>query len=219
MVVVEKTVDALIVAQRIESLVYIRYGVQYNVVLPVQFRIIRAAFLSQCQKGKVVHETLKHIAGSPCFSRLSDVGMPYWDIEGVDLQGNEVRLSDVVERHGVRYVLLDMWASWCAPCREEIPNLVSQYARFRDNGFEIYGMSFDGNRESWSNTVENYGMTWANVMAECPDGPRSSKVWAEYGMLGVPWNYLIDASTGDIVAKNLHGDELVAKLESLFGMD
>ena len=131
----------------------------------------------------------------------------------------EVRLSDVVERHGVRYVLLDMWASWCAPCREEIPNLVSQYARFRDNGFEIYGMSFDGNRESWSNTVENYGMTWANVMAECPDGPRSSKVWAEYGMLGVPWNYLIDASTGDIVAKNLHGDELVAKLESLFGMD
>lgn len=149
----------------------------------------------------------------------ADVGMPYWDIEGVDLQGNEVRLSDVVERHGVRYVLLDMWASWCAPCREEIPNLVSQYARFRDNGFEIYGMSFDGNRESWSNTVENYGMTWANVMAECPDGPRSSKVWAEYGMLGVPWNYLIDASTGDIVAKNLHGDELVAKLESLFGMD
>ena len=76
-----------------------------------------------------------------------------------------------------------------------------------------------GSMESWSNTVENYGMTWANVMAECPDGPRSSKVWAEYGMLGVPWNYLIDASTGDIVAKNLHGDELVAKLESLFGMD
>lgn len=74
MVVVEKAVDALIVAQRIESLVYIRYGVQYNVVLPVQFRIIRAAFLSQCQKGKVVHETLEHIAGSPCFSRLSDVG-------------------------------------------------------------------------------------------------------------------------------------------------
>ena len=74
MVVVEKAVDAFIAAQRIESLVHVRYGVQYNVVLPVQFRIIRAALLSQCQKGKVVHESLEHIAGSPCFSRLSDVG-------------------------------------------------------------------------------------------------------------------------------------------------
>ena len=150
----------------------------------------------------------------------ADVGMPYWDIEGVDLQGNEVRLSDVVERHGVRYVLLDMWASWCAPCREEeIPHLVSQYARFKERGFEIYGMSFDANRESWRNAVENFGMSWTNVVTECPDGPRSSKVWAEYGMIGVPWNYLIDASTGEIIAKNLHGDDLVAELESLFGMD
>ena len=74
MVVVKKAVDALVIAQRIESLVYIRYGVQYDVVLPVQFRIIRAALLSQCQKGEVVHEPLEHIAGIPRFSRLSDVG-------------------------------------------------------------------------------------------------------------------------------------------------
>ena len=74
MVVVEKAVDAFIAAQRIESLVHVRYGVQYNIVLSVQLRIIRAAFLSQCQKGKIVHESLEHIAGSPCFSRLSDVG-------------------------------------------------------------------------------------------------------------------------------------------------
>lgn len=149
----------------------------------------------------------------------ADVGMPYWDIEGVDVQGNAIRLSDVVERDGVRYVLLDMWASWCLPCREEIPHLVSQYARFKERGFEIYGMSFDANRESWRNAVENFGMSWTNVVTECPDGPRSSTVWAEYGMIGVPWNYLIDASTGEIIAKNLHGDDLVAELESLFGMD
>ena len=74
MVVVEKAVDALIAAQRIESLVHVRYGVQHNMVLSVQFGVIRAALLSQCQKGKVVHETLEHIAGRPCFSRLSDVG-------------------------------------------------------------------------------------------------------------------------------------------------
>ena len=56
-----------------ESLVHVRYGVQYNVVLSVQLGVIRAAFLFQCQKGKVVHETLEHIAGSPCFPQLFDV--------------------------------------------------------------------------------------------------------------------------------------------------
>ena len=78
MVVVEKAVDAFVIAQRIESLVHIRYGVQYDVVLPIQFWIIRAALLSQCQKGEVVHKSLEHITGIPCFSRLSDVGDFLW---------------------------------------------------------------------------------------------------------------------------------------------
>ena len=78
MVVVEKAVDAFVIAQRIESLVYIRYGVQYDVVLFVQLRIIRAAFLSQCQKGEVVHKSLEYITGIPHFSRLSDVGDFLW---------------------------------------------------------------------------------------------------------------------------------------------
>ncbi len=66
--------DALVATQRIESLAYIRYGVQHNVVLSVQLRIIRAALLSQCQKGEVVHESLEHITRFPRFSRLSDMG-------------------------------------------------------------------------------------------------------------------------------------------------
>ena len=78
MVVVEKAVDAFVITQRIESFVYIRYGVQYDVVLPVQFQIIRAALLSQCQKGEVVHEPLEHITGIPRFPRLSDVGDFLW---------------------------------------------------------------------------------------------------------------------------------------------
>ena len=77
-VVVKKAVDAFVIARRIESLVYIRYGVQYDVVLSVQLRIIRAAFLSQCQKGEIVHEPLEHITGIPRFPRLSDVGDFLW---------------------------------------------------------------------------------------------------------------------------------------------
>ncbi len=77
-VVVEKAVDAFVIAQRIERLVHIRYGVQYNVVLPVQFRIIRAALLSQCQKGEIVHESFEYITSMPRFPRLSDVGDFLW---------------------------------------------------------------------------------------------------------------------------------------------
>ena len=67
----------------------------------------------------------------------ADLGMPYWDIEGKDVNGNAVRLSDVVERDGVRYVLLDLWASWCGPCRVEMPELAALYDHYQGPGFEI----------------------------------------------------------------------------------
>ena len=146
----------------------------------------------------------------------TDLGMPYWDIGGKDVKGNVVRLSDVVERDGVRYVLLDLWASWCGPCREENPNLVKQYSRFRSSGFEIYGMSFDSNPESWREALKEFGMNWTNVITEFPGGLRTSPIWTGYGMDGIPWNYLIDASTGEIIAKNLRGEALAAELEALF---
>ena len=78
MVVVEKAVDAFVIAQRIESLVHIRYGIQYDVILSIQLRIIRTVLLSQCQKGEVVHKSLEHITGVPRFSRLPDVGDFLW---------------------------------------------------------------------------------------------------------------------------------------------
>ena len=98
MVVVEKAVDAFVIAQRIESLVYIRYGVQYNVVLPVQFRIIWAALLSQCQKGEVVHKSLEHITGIPRFPRLSDVGDFLWSDAALEIAVTNLKPTRSIEK-------------------------------------------------------------------------------------------------------------------------
>ena len=79
-----------------------------------------------------------------------------------------------------------------------------------------YGMSFDSDPESWREALKEFGMNWTNVITEFPGGLRTSPIWTGYGMDGIPWNYLIDASAGEIIAKNLRGEALAAELEALF---
>lgn len=147
----------------------------------------------------------------------ADVGLPYYDIEGKDIEGNTLKLSDVVGREGVRYVLLDFWASWCAPCRQELPGLVRIYEQYRRYGFEICGMSFDGNLvQNWKDALKEFRMNWPNVLAEFSGNASTSPFWTAYGVSGIPSNFLIDASTGEVIAKNLHGEDLAAELETLF---
>lgn len=111
-------------------------------------------------------------------------------------------------------MLLDFWASWCGPCRAEFPNLREAYEKYHDMGFEIFGVSFDSDREAWIGTIDSAGLLWTNVIAE--DGvTRDGAIWQAYGLNGVPWNYLIDAESGMIIAKNLRGKELGEKLEEL----
>lgn len=111
-----------------------------------------------------------------------------------------------------RIVLLDFWATWCPPCREENPNLVNLYKRFSSKGFEIYQVSLDNSRASWLRGIEEDHLGWVHV--------SDLKMWESvvvsiYGLQGVPMNFLLDRD-GRIIDKNLRGQMLEDKLTEIF---
>lgn len=137
------------------------------------------------------------------------VGQPYTEITLSDTEGKEIALSALVGPG--KYVLLDFWASWCGPCREEFPYLIDAYKKYHKKGFDIYGVSLDQDREAWLKAVEHYGLVWTNVAAKEGE-PNGAAV--SYGINSIPANFLI-APDGKIVARDLRGEALEEKLFEL----
>ena len=118
-----------------------------------------------------------------------------------------VRLSDFKGR----YILLEFWASWCKPCRQEIPNIVEAYKSLKSSRFEIVGISMDTDRASWLDAVKNDGMHWVQL-SDLKGIDNANPTAVAYSVSGVPVNYLINPE-GKIVAKNLRGKELLSQLQ------
>jgi peroxiredoxin len=136
--------------------------------------------------------------------RKTALGTVAPDIQLQAPDGKTVALSSLRGQ----YVLLDFWASWCGPCRQENPNVVRTYQQYKDKKFTIYGVSLDQDRAKWLKAIEADGLTWTHVSDL--KGWQSAAGQA-YGIQSIPMNFLLDPE-GRIIAKNLRGETLAKKL-------
>jgi peroxiredoxin len=153
-------------------------------------------------------EEYKYMSGKLERMKAVDIGQPYTDFELPTPAGQPLKVSDV---HQGNVMLIDFWASWCGPCRRANPEVVAIYSEYKDQGFEILGVSLDRDAASWQKAIKDDNLTWPQI--------SDLKYWnskgAElYGVPAIPHTVLIDRE-GTIIAKNLHGDELREAIESL----
>lgn len=162
-------------------------------------------------------QNIKDTEGAKVFKRSLDavrttaIGVLAPDFTQADVNGVPVKLSSFRGK----YVLIDFWASWCGPCRQENPNVVKTYAKYKSKNFTIIGVSLDKaqGKSAWLEAIKSDGLTWTQV--------SDLKFWQNdvarlYSIGSIPSNILVDPA-GKIVAKDLRGDDLDNKLADIFG--
>lgn len=191
-----------------------------------QDNMIPAAFIGQiCQQ--MDYETLKSVINPekdyyhhPAMDQPKRIlaglekrhpGLPFTDLTMNDASGSPRKLSEWCGRG--QYVLVDFWASWCTPCRREMPFVVAAYRKYHQKGFNVVGISLDKNAENWKRAIIDTNMDWPNI--------SDLKGWkslaaSTYGIMSIPANILLDGE-GTIIAIDLRGNALAEKLREIYG--
>ena len=138
------------------------------------------------------------------------VGQRFTDLEMLDTDGNSHNLSEYVGNG--HWLFVDMWASWCGPCRAEMPHVVAAYEKYHKKGLEMVSISLDNQKEAWVKAITDLNMPWTHL--------SDLKGWQSivcevYKVWAIPDNLLINPQ-GEIVARNLRDEALHEKLKDIF---
>jgi peroxiredoxin len=136
-------------------------------------------------------------------------GQPAPEIALPNAAGDTIALSSLKGK----VVLIDFWASWCRPCRISNPHVVKLYNKYKDKGFEVFGVSIDSKKNDWLRAVKQDKITYTQVI---DNGGWNAASAARYGVEGIPATFLLDKD-GRIIAADLEGKELENKIAELTG--
>jgi peroxiredoxin len=167
----------------------------------------------------IVNRLDKAIASLPPIKTLKErvnvmkavaVGQKAPDFTLNDVNDKPVSLSSKI---GSKLLLIDFWASWCNPCRQENPNVVKVYNQFHKKGFDIFSVSLDQKKDPWVKAIADDKLTWTHVSDLQYWNSAAAKL---YAVNSIPANFLLD-ETGKIIGRNLRGDDLYNKVNEVLG--
>lgn len=196
-----------------------------NVIRANADNVIPALYLSQIYNTLTIDELKEYLderhvyAAHPlCLGawrmlnhhEKTNIGSRFTDLVEADTLGVPHHLSEFVGKGN--YVLIDFWASWCAPCMQEMDYVKAVYEKYHDKGFEIVGLSFDRGRQSWVNAIVSHQLNWIHLSDLKYWNSEASIV---YGISSIPANILLDEN-GVIVATDLRGEELGRKMRQIY---
>lgn len=208
-----KAMDALIAAHKSESPETLAQILSMKASLYLQaldepakaediFKQIKQEYPNTAM-GRRVDQVLPMIEQQIAKKKIRDtlaVGARFPSFAVTNLAGKEMSLSD----YKGKTVLVDFWATWCPPCRAELPNVIAVYQKFHDKGFDIVGVSLDEDKDKLEKFLATNKMPWPQYF----DGEGWQNSLAQkYGIESIPATYLLDGE-GKIIAKDLRGEEL-----------
>ncbi|MDO4230118.1 MAG: TlpA disulfide reductase family protein [Capnocytophaga sp.] len=197
----------------------VRKGLKDNITNPIGVLLFKQtyfentldenlSYFSQIPAKFHTDKELMGMKGQMDVQQKTNVNKPFVDLTMQTPDGKTAKLSDYVGKGKI--VLVDFWASWCGPCRQEMPELIKLYEKHKGK-LEIVGVSLDEDADAWKKAIDKLGLPWIHLSDL--KGWKSEAV-NQYGMSGIPFTLLLN-NDGIVIAHNLRGEILENKLDEI----